>query len=295
MKLKLILFLAILNSISFAQTDLPNDGITSPSHKKYMNKIVFTSSLAPLKFGAEVESGFVNKFELGQPIFFRVYLDNSLFNYSNKLMPNQKREEINNKGGFIVKYYLDNVEYYSGNACDGTSEFKPKEQEELTSFKGALRNPDERGIGENGYDRFLYKALDKLTAGEHNLKIEFYPTVSGTKMIVGAVVATGEFTLQVTEAYANFFKGSYKNFSKMKFSKDFNDNKIAVDNSGKTIATYTKGPSNNQTTVKDNNGNIIHTESVDFNGNIELKTVNGSWLGTFKKDFNGNLTFESGN
>ena len=38
MKLKLILFLAILNSISFAQTDLPNDGITSPSHKKYMNK-----------------------------------------------------------------------------------------------------------------------------------------------------------------------------------------------------------------------------------------------------------------
>lgn len=285
-------FLFIISSfVVYAQNELPNDGITSPIHKKYIGKIVFTSSLPPLKFAAENEGAFVTKFELGTPIFFRVYMANSLFNYINKLVSGQKREDINSKGSYMIKFYLDNVEVYYANACAGTSEFNAKEQEEMTTFKGALRNPDERGIGEVAFDRFIYKAMPKLSKGDHNVKVELYPTINSPQEATGSVVATGEFTLAVSESYANFFAVSYTNFAMMKTSKDFNGNKIAVDNNGKTITTYTKGSNNGEVIVKDNNGNIIHTESLDFNGNTSVKTINGTLLGTFKKDFNGKLEF----
>lgn len=295
MKAKFVVTFLLMFGKLYSQTDLPNDGITSTSHKKYIGKIVFASSITPLKFGSENENEFLNRFMLGQSIFFRVYLDNSLFNYINNLSPGYAREEINSKGGYLIKLYLDNEEVYSGNACDGTSEFSPSEQEEMTTFKGALRNPDERGIGENAYDRFLYKSIGKLTEGDHTVRVELYPTVSIPSMKIGSLVATGEFTLNVTRDYAYFFKVSYRNFYKMKTSTDYNGNKIIVDENGKTVATYYKGSSENQFTVKDVNNNIIHNESVDFNGNIEVRTVNGSWLGTFKKDFNGKVFFDDGN
>lgn len=193
----------LLGNLIFAQAQtVSNDGVTSTTHKKYMNKVVFATSKDPIKFGAENESAFATAFKLGDPIFFRVYMDNSLFNYANKLVPGQKREDINTKGGYKVKIYLDNVEMYAGNACEGISEFKATEQETFTTFKGALNNPSEKAIAERAFEQFIMKSEDKLTVGSHKVKIEFYPTVASSKEVVGNVIATGEFTLTVP---ANLF------------------------------------------------------------------------------------------
>lgn len=198
MKHKIIMFLiTVFTTFVQAQQDLPNDGITSPMHKKHMGKLVFASSVAPLKFGAENESEFVTKFTLGDPIFYRIYMDNSLFNYSNKAAPGQKREAINNKGGYKIKFFIDNVELYFGDACEGTKAFSAKEQEEMTTFKGALNNPKEKAVGEVAFDIFLSKAIAKLTVGNHSIKVEMYPTLSYPKDVVGAKIASGEFTLNV--------------------------------------------------------------------------------------------------
>lgn len=291
---KTSLFIAFLLLISindlFAQ-DLPNDGITSAIHKKHMSKIVFASTTAPLKFNAETESAFKSKFELGEDVYFRVYLDNSLHNYLQKLMPGKKSSEYTAAAGYKMKLYLDNVGIYFGDACAGTAGFNANDQEKMTTFKGALRNPSERGIGENAYDIFLYKAMPKLTQGDHKVKVELYPSISSPKEIIGKVIASGEFTLSVSESYANYFKLGYKNSNAMKRGTDFNGNQTALDASGRTIATYTKGFNANEIIVKDTNGNIIHSETLDYNGNTAVKTVNGTLLGTFKKDFNGKLEF----
>lgn len=189
--------LILCSTFALAQQELPNDGITSPLHKKYMGKMVFANSVLPLKFNGENESGFLTKFKLGDPIFYRIYMDNSLFNYANKLSPGQKREDINSKGGYKIKFYLDNTEVYFADACEGTSGFLAKEQEAMTTFKGALNNPKEKAIGEIAFNEFVAKAIEKLTIGDHLIKVEMYPTVSFPKMTVGSVVATGEFTLTI--------------------------------------------------------------------------------------------------
>ena len=195
-KFTVVLFF-VFSTLVQAQQELPNDGVTSPMHKKYMGKLVFASKVTTLKFNGENESAFATKFKLGEPIFYRIYMDNSLFNYANRLSPGQKREDINSKGSYKIKFYLDNVELYSADACEGTKGFTPKEQEDMTTFKGALNNPTESAIGEVAFEAFVVKAIEKLTVGDHLIKVEMYPMVSFPKQAIGSVVATGEFTLTI--------------------------------------------------------------------------------------------------
>lgn len=58
----------------------PENGPSSPTHLKNLNKIVFSKSLSALDPGREQPAQFATTFKLSDPIFFRVYLDHSMGN-----------------------------------------------------------------------------------------------------------------------------------------------------------------------------------------------------------------------
>ena len=65
-----------------AKAAVVTEGISSPLHQKYMGKIVFAGTDTDIKKAQENEAAFISKATLGNPVYFRVYMDNSLTNYA---------------------------------------------------------------------------------------------------------------------------------------------------------------------------------------------------------------------
>ena len=61
-----------------AREKKPDQGITSSIHEKYVGKIVFSNK--PIPLGAENEANFISKYQLGDDLYFRVYLAQSAQN-----------------------------------------------------------------------------------------------------------------------------------------------------------------------------------------------------------------------
>lgn len=211
-KLQLItafLTLFIIN-ISFAQdnlnpkisqennnhdADLPNNGPSGPIHKKYMGKIVFSLKESALEFGAENEAEFSNRFTLGQPFFFRVYMSNSLSNFVSRLYGKNTRSSTDDWAALDFKFYVDNVATAYIHLVKGT--FDKEMKQTWTTWKGRCNTGEESRLGVMTFKEFFAKAQDKLTIGDHKIRIEIYPSCMALEPKIGPMITEGEFTLTV--------------------------------------------------------------------------------------------------
>lgn len=179
--------------------------VTSPSHEKYMNKVVFASKNLSLNKGQEIESDFGTEFNIDDLIYFRVYLDNTLTNYLSPLVK-ESNDVISKNSTFRLDFYIDNVlveDLTSSNIPLNT--FTPEEKATWTTFKGAFKSEYEKEdmVGKNVFKELIRKQESKLTPGKHQLKMEVSPIyidpVDPTKNSKGSVIATGNITIIAKE------------------------------------------------------------------------------------------------
>jgi hypothetical protein len=178
----------------------PTDGVTSPLHQKYMGKVVFSAANIPM--GKENEAAFITSANAGDPIYFRVYMNDSQTNYLQKLLPGQSREALMANGMFKLKYYLDGVECGSAKAHE--TRFTGDEKSRFTTFRGALRSSEKNDdlIGMDGFARFYFGEQRKLVAeqpamlspGDHKFRVDVLPYFENPQT-EGPVIASGEITL----------------------------------------------------------------------------------------------------
>lgn len=172
------------------------DGISSPIHEKYKGKIVFASTNAAIKNKQENEADFINKATLGNPVYFRVYLDNSLGNYAQQLLPKASSATIIANAMYKVNFYLDGAA--AGTAFITEDLFQKTDKESWTTFKGALKTADgDTFIGANLFADFVSAQESRLTVGDHKFRIDLLPYLNNPETREGPVVASGELTLTV--------------------------------------------------------------------------------------------------
>lgn len=190
---------------NYCQKTITDDGISSPLHQKYLNKIVFASDIKSITFNSEIESNFKTEFNLGDPIYFRPYMAKSLFNYVRPLINDITDDEIRKNSTFLFKIYIDNVlvDNLSEDAIS-KKKFDYQEKDNLTTFKGALKSADNSLLaGIEMFNDVLLKHESKLTKGKHKIKFELLPNYINTdynKNIKGDIIATGEITLNVNSS-----------------------------------------------------------------------------------------------
>jgi hypothetical protein len=202
MKKTLIIALLICFSSNInAQKKVKTEGITSPTHQKHLNKIVFASDFdLTLNKNSEIESNFKNEFDLTpeSKIYFRAYFDNSIYNYLRPLVKGDGVSEIKNYAiGF--NFYIDNV--LSDKTLNSTDKkFLDDDQKKTwTTFRGAIKkNEVNEYLGEPQFKEFLDIYANLLSTGKHKIKVEIYPVFinpNGDDLTKGNIIATGEFTL----------------------------------------------------------------------------------------------------
>lgn len=180
------------------KSEVPTEGVSSPMHQKYMGKIVFASTDTDIKKTQENEAAFLTKATLGSPIYFRVYMDNSLFNYVQKMYPKESSLIIGTHAKYKIRWFLDGAE--AGFSIIQEKQFDSEEKEKWTTFKGALKSADGTYfIGTNLFPDFVKEQQAKLSMGDHKFKMEILPYMDYPETKEGAVVATGEITLTVAK------------------------------------------------------------------------------------------------
>lgn len=173
--------------------DVPTDGMTSPLHTKYVNKMVFASTNEAIDKGKEDETKFLTKFTLGDPLLFRVYMSNSLCNQ----LKSQKFNEVHGK--YKIRFYLDGGAAFE--RLIDNAYFTNEERQKWTTWRGALKSPDgDNYIGISIWNDFVAENEAKLTMGDHNLKIEILPYQSYPDDFTGPAAATGEITMTVKKS-----------------------------------------------------------------------------------------------
>lgn len=187
---------------SYCQKSITDDGISGSVHKKYLNKIIFVSEENSMKFQGEIESNFKNEFNVGEPIYFRPYLEKSIFNYMRPLVKDESDFNVTSNSSIAFNFYIDNVllDNLDENFLS-RSQLTSDQKNTWTSFTAAFKTSDNKVIiGVNAFNDVLRKCESKLTTGKHQFKIEIYPMYFSSgrvENIKGAVIASGEITLNV--------------------------------------------------------------------------------------------------
>jgi hypothetical protein len=184
----------------------PDQGITSPTHQKYVKKIVFTKVDQPM---AQInEAGFTNEFKLGDLLYYRVFLEKSSVN---QLRAGPGGDQLN--GVVYVRPVYKMTFYLDGRKLPEKPmiySMKPDEHAKWTTWRGAfkmddsLRRPDLFLPGESEFIEFLSDMESTISPGKHSIKVEIRPVISQPDMkIEGDVMAAGEFTLNVPAGWVN--------------------------------------------------------------------------------------------
>lgn len=174
------------------------NGTSRPIHQKYLNKIVFAPTKEDIAFEKENEAAFKDKFVFGEPSYCRVYLDNSPSNYILQLFPGADKNKVDASTSFRVHFFFDGVEAYASGM--GGNSFDREANQTYTSFRGMIENKKEgRGnyIFASPYHTFLAVLNEKLTPGDHKIRLEVRPFTFYPQETEGKTVASGEFTLTV--------------------------------------------------------------------------------------------------
>jgi hypothetical protein len=208
-KIILITFVSSFINCFSQNSEVVTDGFTSPIHEKYSNKIVFASKTEHLAFKEEIETEFKSEFNLGELIYFRVFLDNSLINYLSPIV--KETDELKGQNStFKMVFYIDNVIIENlKNDNISLTEFSSSEKGTRTTFKGAFKSEYDADdmIGKDVFKEMIRIQEAKLTPGKHELRMEIVPIyldpVNSTNTVKGNVVASGSITLNVKEVIIN--------------------------------------------------------------------------------------------
>ncbi len=165
-------------------------GITSPTHEKYVRKLVFSS--IPFEDGVENESKFKNEFTSNDNIYIRAYMPHSVMNHP--VFAYQRGGESPKKniyGEYYYKVTIDGAPLLNEKYEFGDDQVR-LEQEELTVLSSAFL-PAPATIER---DRYLLDALNNLALGDHVVKLEMHTSSGGYDS--REPLCTGEFIYKKT-------------------------------------------------------------------------------------------------
>lgn len=177
-----------------------DEGVTNSTHEKNLQKIIFSST--EISRDNPNESQFGKEFKITSPVYFRIYLKNSIYN---EVQRTEASSIFETHLGIACKIYLDGVIAYEGPMPvknDGIVFLKEGDRKTLTSISGAFNFNGDK-LGSLAYIRALVSQESKLTTGNHNLKFELFPSYKSIKPATNQPMATGEFVLVVTGGFVN--------------------------------------------------------------------------------------------
>ena len=171
-------------------------GFTSPVHEKYQGQIVLSSQ--EIENSGISDEIFSDNFTLGNSIFLRVFLKESLLNAMLELK-NVDHSIAYAQGGYNMIMTLDD-QHKTTRILYMKSLFEEEEFKTWTTWRGALDADGKTNyIGVAEFRDFIAEQDSYLTVGAHKVKIELYPSMIGDIMENAAPLATGSFTLNVNE------------------------------------------------------------------------------------------------
>ena len=176
---------------------IPDQGVHNAVHAAHQKRIVFTR--IDTSVGGITEADIVSDFTLGQPMFFRVYMERSAVNAIAAATGTPARS-----------VYADGVHYTARFTIDGqtfdTVIFpwgNPRDHQTWTTWRGQFINPGnaQRTPGTDAFFEMLSRATSAglLKPGKHTVKMELIAKTNTEKAgpISAGVVATGTFNLTV--------------------------------------------------------------------------------------------------
>jgi hypothetical protein len=176
-----------------------SEGITSPIHQKYLNKIVFVSNEKSIAKKAEIESDFKSEFTMGEPIYFRFYLSKTIEQSLEQL--DDGSSDFENNINLAFKFYINDVLIDNTNSKFKFGDINREIRQQWTTLRGAFKSVDNSTYtGMSQFEDVIRLNGDKFRIGKNKLKVEIYP-LSNYKY--GDVIASGEITLNVKNSLIN--------------------------------------------------------------------------------------------
>lgn len=201
---------------------MPDEGMTSETHKKYIGQIVFSSQ--HIKQGAENQAAFRGQFNATDLIYGRCYFSKSLHNTYTYVNNDSNSVALAN-GDHVVVLIVDHKDsvFYSHAANDNCEDVFNGDmddyQSKATTFELTL-NPSRAEVNKYGYSHSRYwqwpELVNKLSPGEHNVRVELW---------AGATSATSTYfpkRRSLTALSIGEFKLSKKPGDHIKIGIDFN-------------------------------------------------------------------------
>ena len=279
----------ILNQVEEQKYSRPLDedeGVSSPTHEKNMNKIVFSKT--EIVKGSEDPSTFTNSFTLGDNIYSRIYLDKSRSNYANEI------------GAFPYTtdyFYRITVEGYELPSLLSTNIRNTGDNESLTTWTTYQLAISPMKSDLEYYPHFQYTTFWEdfyhLPEGTYNINVELVYDIPEDEEPAGSRTAencrkfTTKFGPEKVIAEGSF-QINVKNSDKLNFSKKLSK---GLPNPGKTDATLEKGMITattgaweGQTPVKAIITSSDWTYQRDVWGNITHRTINAAVVIRFDKE-----------
>lgn len=186
-----------LTALAQVTNIVANDGITAPSQKENLGKIIFMSRVVPIEQYSSPDA--LHSFTLKDTseLDIRVYMANSLTNYLHVLVPTATPEELVQKGNYQFTFYVDGNIIYKENLNKGAG--TPASKNTRTVFRVPLiSKTNEDSWGRFMWNRFMIRGGDDaLTEGTHQLKIEIRPYLQMDAIKVGDVIAEGQLNLLI--------------------------------------------------------------------------------------------------
>jgi hypothetical protein len=172
-------------------------------HQAHMGEIVFTRT--ELDRDQMTESALANSFNLGDPIFFRVYMREPAVTLLQRRLPGQDPYWIARATRYKARFTVD------GQTVDTTFRIwgKSVDHQSWTTWRGELLSRAEKfQPGTEVFREFLSRATQQglMGTGTHKIKLEIIPFVFGIEdnstasrqtAALGDIAASGEFTLTV--------------------------------------------------------------------------------------------------
>lgn len=166
---------------------LRDDGVTHPLHKKHLGKILFSKTDMPQS--AMQEDKFTQEFALGDLIYFRVFMKQSLVNALVAGNSSVDAADAANKSYYKIGFSLDGGEMFETRVDFGTDR---SEKQNWTTWRGALKHSRGEGFVGLFTMREFFGARD-IKPGRHRITVTLTPAYNDVR---GEAV-TGEFNLTV--------------------------------------------------------------------------------------------------
>lgn len=153
-------------------------------------------------FNREAETAYVSNLRLpdNENLSLHFNLEEPLLKSIQKLEPTWSQEELLNKGNFQFSIYVDETLAYTQNLQSGAGTLESKTKQ--LRHRIPLMHPERIDYwGWYLWLRFMKMSggQDKLSTGDHQLKIQVRPYVNSSELKVGPILAEGKISVHVSE------------------------------------------------------------------------------------------------